>query len=408
VATNGRVLIYTDFATTGNLYVYDVRDKSNPKLLSETPTAGTHTMACLYDCQFLYGSYHAVTPEGALRTGEVVDLRDPAHPVVLGDWTANGILPSRDVHAESEVKPGFVLTASAPIEYLDLGAGSADSLVHPKVLATSDTGTSHAERWHTTIWPRAGADRFVLGSLETNGTPNCQLGSGAFSTFDTTNWQNTGKFKKIDSYFLSNGIYFDGNPVANVLGCSPHWFNVRPSWNDGGVVALATYDNGTQFLRVDGAGKIKEVGYALPPGTEASGTYWVGCNVVYTADYARGVDIFRLNDPASANCPEGTLGGPAASLPGAGRCVDRRKFSFRLHHAPHVRVVKVQVYVNGRLKLVRRGHNVTRITITRLPRKRFRVRIVATQSTGSQLVSTRTYRKCRKSRPHTRGIHHRR
>lgn len=107
----------------------------------------------------------------------------------------------------------------------------------------------------------------------------------------------------------------------------------------------------------------------------------------------------RLVRPAS---------GPAASLPPARRCVDRRKFSFRLHHARRARVVNVQVYVNGRLKVTRRGRDIKRVTIKRLPKKHFKVRIVSTQSTGSKLVSTRTYRRCKKGRPHTRGIHRRR
>jgi hypothetical protein len=90
------------------------------------------------------------------------------------------------------------------------------------------------------------------------------------------------------------------------------------------------------------------------------------------------------------------------------RCVDRRKFSFRLHHAKRARVVKVVVYVNGKRKLRRRGHSIRRITLRRLPKKRFKVRIEATQSTGGKLISTRTYRGCRKSRPHTRrGGRHR-
>jgi hypothetical protein len=70
-------------------------------------------------------------------------------------------------------------------------------------------------------------------------------------------------------------------------------------------------------------------------------------------------------------------------------------------------VVAVRVYVNGKLKLRRHGRNIASVTLRRLPRRTFKVRIVATQSGGSKLISTRTYRGCKKSRPHTRARHHR-
>jgi dienelactone hydrolase len=88
--------------------------------------------------------------------------------------------------------------------------------------------------------------------------------------------------------------------------------------------------------------------------------------------------------------------------PPRGGCVDRRRFTFKLHHARRSRVVDVVVYVNGKRRLHRRGRDIRRVTLKRLPQKRFRVRIVATQSGGSKLISTRTYRGCRKSRPTTR------
>jgi hypothetical protein len=94
--------------------------------------------------------------------------------------------------------------------------------------------------------------------------------------------------------------------------------------------------------------------------------------------------------------------GGAAKLPDARRCIDRRKFTFRLHHARGARVVRVVAYVNGkRVKRVR-GRNIRRITLKRLPRRKFTVRIVSTQNTGSKLISVRKYKGCRKGKPRTR------
>jgi predicted esterase len=85
-----------------------------------------------------------------------------------------------------------------------------------------------------------------------------------------------------------------------------------------------------------------------------------------------------------------------------GRCSAKRSVQFKLHHAKGARVVKVVAYVNGKRKLVRRAHDVKSVTLRRLPTKRFVVRIVATHSSGSQLVSTRTFNGCKKTRPKTR------
>ena len=108
-------------------------------------------------------------------------------------------------------------------------------------------------------------------------------------------------------------------------------------------------------------------------------------------------------DDMRAGCA--AVQGPPPPVPpprGSGRCVDRRKFSFRLHHRRGARVVRVQVFVNGKRRLARRGRDLWRVTLRRLPRGTFVVRIVSTQSTGTRLVSTRVYRGCRKGRPHGR------
>jgi ABC-2 type transport system ATP-binding protein len=98
----------------------------------------------------------------------------------------------------------------------------------------------------------------------------------------------------------------------------------------------------------------------------------------------------------------------AAGLPGTQkkpRCVDRRRFTFKIHQ-PHGggRVVKVEAFVNGKRVLRRKGHKITKISLRRLPKKTFRVRIVATTNKGSRTISVRTYRGCKKGKPHTHVV----
>jgi predicted acyl esterase len=93
-----------------------------------------------------------------------------------------------------------------------------------------------------------------------------------------------------------------------------------------------------------------------------------------------------------------------AGLPGsqhAPACVDRRRFTFKIHQPKHGRVTTVIAYVNGRRVKTVKGHRVTKFSIKRLPRGVFRVKIVAYTTRHTRTISVRTYRGCKKGKPHT-------
>jgi hypothetical protein len=133
---------------------------------------------------------------------------------------------------------------------------------------------------------------------------------------------------------------------------------------------------------------------------DASGTFWAG--VVKQL----GAPTSQSNEIATVGYVGRLLFRDNVGLPSNRHCVDRRNFGFTLHHGRHATVVRVDVFVNGKRVLTRRGHDIKRVTIHRLPQGRFVVKIVATQSTGSTLTSTRTYHGCKKSKPRTRAHHH--
>jgi hypothetical protein len=126
-----------------------------------------------------------------------------------------------------------------------------------------------------------------------------------------------------------------------------------------------------------------------------------GCYRLMVGSSSRNIAQQKVVSVGGAKC----AGSAAAIARPKTRCVDTRRFTFTLHHAVGARIVRVAVFVNGKRKLSRRGHDIKRVTIARLPRKRFVVRIVSTSSTGAQLISTRVYHGCKKSRPHTRARH---
>ena len=104
----------------------------------------------------------------------------------------------------------------------------------------------------------------------------------------------------------------------------------------------------------------------------------------------------------------GLLGGgllsgvPSASnplgLPSASRCVNRRRFAFRIFRPHGHRIVRLDVYVNGRhLRTLRarRGHSVDRITLSSLPAGGFTLRLVAHTAHGGKVTSVRHYHGCK-------------
>jgi hypothetical protein len=96
-----------------------------------------------------------------------------------------------------------------------------------------------------------------------------------------------------------------------------------------------------------------------------------------------------------------TVGAAAASGNSApAKCIDTRKFNFRVHQN-RKRVVRVRVYVNGKLKRTVRGRRVTKVRINKLPQGVFRVKIVAVTANGQRVTSVRTYRGCEKGRATT-------
>lgn len=270
VDTNGKILLS---GSNGTLNVINVKDKANPSVIGQVDGADEHTISCVLDCKYAYGS-----------EGVIVDLRKPTHPKIVGDWTKAGT--GRGGHDVTEVAPGLIVTSTQPIMLLD----ARKDPVHPKLLAT---GSNSDDRFiHGNLWPHQMKDRMLLAGGETSG-PSCDSeSSGAFMTWDASKWKKTRTFKMIDQYRVKNGVPTDGDAPADLF-CA-HWFDTHPTYRNGGLVAMGWYEHGTRFLDVSSQGKIKEVGYFLPVGGSTSAAYWLNKEIVYSVDYNRGLDILRF------------------------------------------------------------------------------------------------------------------
>ncbi|GAC1321858.1 MAG: hypothetical protein NVSMB25_16180 [Thermoleophilaceae bacterium] len=164
--------------------------------------------------------------------------------------------------------------------------------------------------------------------------------------------------------------------------------------------------------RADGVGT-QPVGLALTPDERTLLVANVGEDVVRSFALARRQVVL----PPGGFLPVGFAGSRRGSqargssnllgLPSSRGCKDRRRFAFRLHPPRGVRIVRASIYVNGHRVQRLRGRRITHIVLRRLPKRRFTVRIVAITSRGQRIVSTRTYRACRKGRPRRLRPHRR-
>jgi beta-glucosidase len=150
--------------------------------------------------------------------------------------------------------------------------------------------------------------------------------------------------------------------------------------------------------------KLDRRSFAYWDSDAAAWTVAKGCYGIMVGSSSRNIAQQAVVGVGGAKCA-----GSKAQIarPAPRKCVDTRKFGFKLHHALGARVVMAVIYVNGKRRLSLKGKSLTRVTLRKLPKKRFVVKVVSTQNTGSQLISTRVYHGCKKTKPHTRARHHR-
>ena len=113
--TNGRILVVSNTDTM----VYDVSDKTAPKLIGTLPGVDQHTMQCVLDCTWVYGS------EGA-----IIDLRDPTKPKLIEkSWRDDNGVEVTSTHDVTEVSPTPRSTARILRDGFMVGVSNPKSMV---------------------------------------------------------------------------------------------------------------------------------------------------------------------------------------------------------------------------------------------------------------------------------------
>ena len=256
-------------------------------------------------------------------------------------WTEMAIEQGYDVrqvqsspHDVTEIAPGYVLTSSQPAVLMSLNPEHGGAPDNPVVIAS---GNNEDLRFiHSSEWPRQGKDKFILIGGESvlgpvgNGGGPCTDEVAAFMTWDASKvidgkggFLRGSTFSMIDEVRPYNGAYVDGGHPDDKFGCSVHWFNYHPTFRNGGEVAVSMYEHGTRIFNVSPEGKLTEVDYALPIAGAASAPYWAPDGKhFYTADYQRGMDIWRWDGapkpgPEDASAVGGDGGEEGSDVPAA-------------------------------------------------------------------------------------------
>jgi hypothetical protein len=346
VPTNGKVLgvsgqiggcnpvggppVPPDLIPTDCLVIYDVSNPEAPVVASVVGSAGDHTHTCVLDCKYFFGS-----------SGTVVDATDPydakllMHPGPDGervDWQAD--LPDLEAdHHQNEIRPGVLITATQPVFVISINERDGGSPFKPAILARyrHEPGPREDPPWYSSLgpgppvrrfihgarWPNAGADKFVLLGGETNFQTRCHDRVGKFMVMDTTRPSPQGSWTQTDEVWPQNGNYTDasGRGQTQILGCSAHWFEEHPTFKNGGLVALAEYEQGTRFMQVTPDGLIRQLGFALPIGGSVSAPHWgPDGRTVYNIDYTRGMDVLRYEGPFVVPDDQGNVERPEQAV----------------------------------------------------------------------------------------------
>ena len=285
IDTNGKIMVLTaSTPVSSELQVWDVEDKSAPTKIATLPGAGDHTVSCVLDCRWAYGS----TPDKT-----ITDLRNPAAPKLVGSWEHLGV---DYVHDVTEVAPGWVVASTSPMIYIDARNPAKPKIAAWAPMAESLGPPTQQKIVGTNRWPRATKDRFLLVSEETPFSGQCKESSASFMVFDASKWDSKNKLPQKGSYQVGNGSYVDGNPPANAVGCSSLWFQQHPDFHNGGMVAAAFAEHGMRLLNVSDTGRVEELGYYVPYGGITSAAYWLSDRIVYSVDLTRGFDILEVTD----------------------------------------------------------------------------------------------------------------
>jgi hypothetical protein len=196
----------------------------------------------------------------------------------------------------------------------------------------------------------------------------------------------------------------DPGATSFVQGYAAHYCHV-PKRKDPEIVACSFINSGLRVFDITDPAKPKEIAYFLAPPKPSPVINERSNYAMAQPDFVPERNEIWYSDGNSGFYAIRLTNGVWPKDGGSSDCLRSSKVAFKLHRPPRNRIVRVEAFVNGKRKLRRTGRDITRIELTKLPRSgKMKVRIVATHSSGSKVVSTRTWNGCTKGKPSVKRI----
>ncbi|HVL32038.1 MAG TPA: hypothetical protein VM600_00470 [Actinomycetota bacterium] len=299
VDTNGSLLLVAADHGAGarqTLYVFDVKNKNAPLLLSQMAVPAAHTASCVLNCTYVW-----LGGDGGRVW--VVNLTNPSAPKLSGSFSIGGQVHDVQVDAKglAWISTGSGLWAYTPSKIYPTrptfvtGTGDLDNdfIIHNS-LRPYASAWRPATNWTTPMTP---AELILLTEEDYIGPVEPPLGNGNCredGAFQTAVYRQVGTMRgtyPLDAWNLGKGTLGtlgDKKGTPPVL-CSSHYFGFRNN-----IAAVAWYEQGVRFLDVSKPKAIRQIGYWLP----AEGAAWnaqFNGDYVYVFDAVRGLDVLKFN-----------------------------------------------------------------------------------------------------------------
>jgi LVIVD repeat-containing protein len=289
----GGILLVSDdpFGGRGILHVIDVRDPTQPRLLStystwvrgllddffNPPRRGGigHTATCIQECRYAWLA-------GSAAGIDIIDLRDPANPRLARRFAAReaaGRFGTHDVQVDAS---GLAWVAG--------GRGTAaydvSDPVRPRLVKRTDRrgarGPLNNFIHHNSLRLRPN----VVAITEEDFGDQCRRAG----TLQTWRIGRGRLLRPLDSF----GVERDRS--ARVM-CSAHYFDARD-----GLIAQGFYEQGIRLIDARRPGRLRQVGWYL----DRPGLYWDARfaptdptgSTVYAINHTRGIDVLALDRAA--------------------------------------------------------------------------------------------------------------